>query len=149
MKAFETDHCFVFPSQNLSLIDKMESTNKAPIEANLDPASYEPEDIITKGVCMVGGGCSGTLTVILLQDSDKSVVAIKKRSKLGGHTSTYTSTYTDTALYIGVLVFGRLEEVRKHFARFNISFKVVPTSLGAPRCVDFSTGETVALNIPD
>ena len=79
----------------------------------------------------------------------KASCVIEKRHTLEGHASTYTDPDTGTTLDIKVIVFGHLEEVRNYFAHFDIPLKMVPTSLGAPDYVDFSTGETVAFNPPD
>ncbi|KAL8789577.1 MAG: hypothetical protein Q9195_006754 [Heterodermia aff. obscurata] len=125
------------------------SRNSAPSEANLDLASFEPQDVISKDVCIVGGGCSGVYTTIRLEDFDESVVVIEKRHTLGGHASTYTDPDTGTTLDIGVIVFGHLDEVKNYFARLDIALKIVPTSLGPPDHVDFSTGETVAFSPQD
>lgn len=127
----------------------MTATNGVPGQPSLDPANFEPHNVITTDVCVVGGGCSGTYTAIRLQDHGKNVVVIEKRGNLGGHASTYTDPDTGTTLDIGVIVFGHLEEVKNYFARFDIPLKTVPTSLGPPNYVDFKTGQTVDFKPPD
>ena len=48
---------------------------------------YKPEDIITRDVCIIGGGSTGTYSAIRLRDMGKSVVVVEKKDVLGGHTS--------------------------------------------------------------
>ena len=127
----------------------MAITNDIQVALSLDPASFPPEDIISRDVCIIGGGGSGTYTAIRLRDFDKSVVVIESKSRLGGHASTYKDPMTSSTLDIGVIVFGHLEEVKRYFARFNIPLKLVPTSLGPPDYVDFATGQTVDFTPPD
>ncbi|MCJ1352522.1 MAG: hypothetical protein MMC33_002506 [Icmadophila ericetorum] len=127
----------------------MATTNGFHATSNLDPASFPPEDIVSKDVCIIGGGGSGTYTAIRLRDHNKSVVVIEPKSRLGGHASTYKDPMTGSTLDIGVIVFGHLEEVKRFFARFDIPLKLVPTSLGPPDYVDFNTGKTVDFTPPD
>lgn len=48
---------------------------------------YNPKDIITRDVCIIGGGSTGTYSAIRLRDMGKSVVVVEKKDVLGGHTS--------------------------------------------------------------
>ena len=115
---------------------------------SLEPANFEPEDIIRKDVCIIGGGCNGTYTAIRPRDFGKSTIVIEKRESLGGHASTYTDPDTGVTLDIGVIVFGHLQEVKDFFARFDVPLKTAPTSLGSPTYVDFSTGERIDFTPP-
>ena len=123
--------------------------NGIPKDTCLDPANYAPEDVITKDVCIIGGGSSGTYTAIRLRDFNKSVVVVEAKNRLGGHCETFKDPETGTTLDIGVIVFGHLEEVKSYFARFDIPLKAIPASLGQPDYVDMSTGKTVEHTPPD
>lgn len=127
----------------------MAATNAAPKQPNLEPADFKPRDTIATDLYLVGGGCSSTYTAIRLQDHGKNVVMIEKRDDLEDHALTYTDPDTGTALDIGVIVFGQLEEVKNYFARSDISLKTVATSLGPPEYVDFKTGQIVGFKPPD
>ncbi|KAL9636721.1 MAG: hypothetical protein Q9204_002145 [Flavoplaca sp. TL-2023a] len=125
-----------------------ESINETKV-LKLDPANFSPEDVITRDVCVIGGGCSGAYNALRLQDFGKSVVVVEKRGKLGGHASTYTDSDTGGTIDVGVIIFAHLEEVKNLFHRFDIPLKTVPTTLGAPVYIDFATGQTIDLTPPD
>ena len=127
----------------------MTLTNGTPKDTSLDPMYFAPEDVITKDVCIIGGGSSGTYTAIRLRDFNKNVVVVEAKNRLGGHTETYKDPETGTTLDIGVIVFGHLEEVKNYFKRFDIPLRTIPTSLGPPDYVDLSTGKTVEYTPPD
>lgn len=127
----------------------MAASNGVRADSSLDPSGFSPDDVITKDVCVIGGGCSGTYTAIRLRDFGQSVVVVEKRDRLGGHAETYKDPDTGTTLDIGVIVFGHLDEVRNYFGRFNIPLNTVPTSLGPPDHVDLTTGETAVSTPPD
>ncbi|KAL3424063.1 flavin-containing superfamily Amine oxidase [Phlyctema vagabunda] len=78
-------------------------------------------DIISRDVCVIGGGSSGTYAAIRLREEGKSVVVIEKTGRLGGHTDTYTDPVTGVKVDYGVVVFHNETLVRDYFARFNIS----------------------------
>lgn len=129
-------------------VNGISTINRGPKEQSIDPSYFVPEDTITRDVCVIGGGASGTYTAIRLQDSGKSVVVVEKRHQLGGHTETYKDPETGTTLNVGVMVFGHVEEVKKYFARFDIPLMTVAPSPGGLDYVDFKTGETVDYKFP-
>ena len=128
----------------------MDCTKNGVLEdTSLDPSQFSPEDVITRDVCIVGGGSSGTFTAIRLRDFNKSVVLVEAKNRLGGHAETYKDPVTGITLDIGVIVFGHLKEVENYFARFEIPLKTVPTSLGPPDYIDMDTGKRVEHTPPD
>jgi hypothetical protein len=110
---------------------------------SFDPAHYAKDSIITRDVCVVGGGSSGTYTAIRAKDSKKSVVVIEKKGRLGGHTETYTDPATGLKEEYGVEVWHDLDIVNNYFARFDVP--LVKLNFGSPeaRFVDFRTGKDV------
>lgn len=118
----------------------------------IDPKSFPASSIITRDVCIVGGGSTGTYSAIRLSDSGKSVVVVEANDRLGGHTNTYTDPSTNETVDYGVIVFHNLDIVKKYFARFDIplitySFAAAPGQVN--EYVDFTTGKVVAGYAPD
>lgn len=112
----------------------------------LNPSAYPPSSTITRDICIIGGGSTGTYSAIRLSDSGQTVVVIEANDRLGGHTNTYIDPSTNETVDYGVSVFHNLTIVQKYFARFDIP--LVKATLFAPgqvtEYVDFRTGKIVA-----
>ena len=117
---------------------------------NIDTKSFPASSIITRDVCVLGGGSTGTYSAIRLSDSGKSVVVVEANDRLGGHTNTYTDPSTNETVDYGVIVFHNLDIVKKYFARFNVP--LTTASFAAPgqvnKYADFTTGKVVAGYVP-
>ena len=113
----------------------------------LDPATYSPENVITRDVVIIGGGSSGTYTAFRLRDFKKSVIVVEEQNRLGGHAETYIDPATGTSFNLGVVVFDQLTEVKNYFARFNVPLKN-DTSSSIPQWTDFATGKSVSFAPP-
>lgn len=113
---------------------------------NFNPSAYDPSAVITRDICILGGGSTGTYAAIRLSDSGKSVVVVETNDRLGGHTNTYTDPSTNETVDYGVSVFHNLTIVKDYFARFDIP--LTEAILSAPgevtEYVDFATGGSVA-----
>ena len=113
--------------------------------AAIDSAAFPASSIITRDVCIIGGGSSGTYSAIRLVDSGKSVVVVEGKNLLGGHTNTYTDPSTKETVDYGVQIFHNIDIVKTYFARFNIPLQTAV--LGSPGSVadyvDFRTGKLV------
>lgn len=122
------------------------SSLAAAFPQTIDPKSFPASSIITRDVCVIGGGSTGTYSAIRLSDSGKSVVVVEANDRLGGHTNTYTDPSTNETVDYGVIVFHNLDIVKKYFARFNVP--LTTASFAAPgqvnEYVDFTTGKAVA-----
>ena len=107
---------------------------------------FDPSSIITRDVCVIGGGSAGTYSAIRLHDEGKSVVIIEAQDRLGGHTQTYTDPTANETVDYGVVVFHNISIVNNYFARFNIPLTIA--SLGqtgqTSTYVDFRTGKAVS-----
>lgn len=113
---------------------------------SFDPSAYHSSSIITRDICILGGGSTGTYSAIRLTDSGKSVVVVEAKDRLGGHTNTYTDPSTNETVDYGVEVFNNITIVKNYFARFDIP--LTKAMVSAPRevteYVDFATGNFVA-----
>lgn len=112
----------------------------------IDPSAYPASATITRDVCIIGGGSTGTYSAIRLSDSKKTVVVVEANDRLGGHTNTYTDPATNDTVDYGVVVFSHLQVVQDYFARFDIPLATyVGTVPGeVTKHVDYRTGKVVA-----
>jgi hypothetical protein len=110
-----------------------------------DDNSWSPNDIITRDVCIIGGGSSGTYAAVRLGDMNQSVVIVERTDRLGGNTETYIDPVTQTPIDIGVLVWHNLDIVKNYFARFDVPLTnaTLDTSGLVSEFVDFRTGAIV------
>jgi hypothetical protein len=106
-------------------------------------ANYKPEDIITRDVCIIGGGSTGTYSAVRLGDFNKSVVVVEMKGRLGGHTETYIDPATQIPIDYGVEIFHNLSIVTDYFARFNIPLTTDIFPSLPQQWVDFRTGKLV------
>ncbi|KAA8648818.1 NAD(P)-binding protein [Aspergillus tanneri] len=98
-----------------------------PPQPSIDLSQYEPSDIITRDVCVIGGGAAGTYAAIRLRQLNKSVVLVERQSRLGGQTTTYTDPVTGKSIDYGVTYFQNLPLVRNFFDHFGIPPSSFPT----------------------
>ena len=111
----------------------------------IDERNFSPQDIITRDVCIIGGGATGTYSAVRLsQDMGKSVVILEKTDRLGGHTQTYTDPVTGFPLDYGVQAYHNISVVTNFFARFGVGLSAVPfTTPFTTEYVDLTTGKVV------
>jgi hypothetical protein len=119
-------------------------------DANIDPNDYHDDDIITRDVCIIGGGSSGTYSAIGLRGLGKSVVVVEEKDRLGGHTQTYIDPATGIPVDYGVVVFHDLPLVKSYFGHFGIPLEKASLSIPgvATQYVDFRTGRVVSAYSP-
>lgn len=100
---------------------------------------------ITRDVCIIGGGSSGTYTAVQLQKQNKTVALVEKLGKLGGNVNTYRDTESGQTLDIGVIVFENTSVVNDYFDYLKVP--LAPFGSGgasAPSTyADFKTGKPV------
>lgn len=123
--------------------------------ALLEPASsfdyraFNENDIITRDVCVVGGGSGGTYTATRLRQLGQSVIVVEKEPVMGGHTNTYTVPGSNLTIDYGVVVFHNISIVRDYFAHYKVALG--PAGFAAPNTsynVDFRTGKIVDGYVP-
>jgi len=71
--------------------------------ANDNAAKFFANDVITRNVCIIGGGSSGTFSAVQLRDMGKSIVVVEQNDRLGGHTNTFTDPVTNATVGFGVV----------------------------------------------
>jgi hypothetical protein len=113
-----------------------------------DETKYDSSSIITRDVCIIGGGSTGTYSAIRLRDMGKSVVVVEREAILGGHTNTYSVPGTDIKIDYGVVVFHDLNIVHNYFSRFNIPLIKAVFPQSTTEYINFQTGLLVANYTP-
>lgn len=116
--------------------------------AKIHGRSFDISQVITRDVCVIGGGSSGTYSAIGLRDRGKSVVVIEKEDRLGGHTRTYIDPLTGGTIDIGVIVFHNTSTVQNYFRRFSVSLTTFEFSSSVTQYVDFRTGQVDETFVP-
>lgn len=111
----------------------------------INASAYPSSATITRDICIIGGGSTGTYSAIRLSDSGKTVVVVEANDRLGGHTDTYTDPSTNETVDYGVVVFENLDIVKDYFARFDIPLTTASfTTPGeVTEYVDLTTGKIV------
>ena len=113
-------------------------------------AGYENDRIITRDVCVIGGGAGGTYAAVRLNQLGKSVVIVEKQGELGGHTNTYEDPETGATFDYGVQIFTKRSVVEDYFNALDVpleTFEISASGISNP--IDFSTGERVELDSED
>ncbi|KAL4889777.1 FAD/NAD(P)-binding domain-containing protein [Aspergillus ambiguus] len=111
-----------------------------PESDRIEVSKYNPSDIITRDVCVIGGGAAGTYAAVQLQRKGKSVVVVEKEARLGGQTTTYIDPDSNKPIEYGVTWFMDLPVVRDFFAQ--LGTRVTPSSFTYKLdYYDFRTGE--------
>lgn len=101
-------------------------------------------NVITRDVCIIGGGSSGTYSAIQLQKAGKSVVVVEKEKFMGGHTNTYADPATNQTIDYGVVVFENNQIVKDYFDYLGVPWLLAPLTLTDARIYfDFSTNTIV------
>ena len=108
---------------------------------SFDPDHYPQDSVITRDVAVIGGGSGGVYTAIRAKDSNKSVVVIEKKNRLGGHTETYTDPVTGVSVNYGVVVWHDLPLVRNYLASLNVPVGKLDLGGFQARFIDFATGK--------
>lgn len=98
-------------------------------------------DVITRDICVIGGGAAGTYAAIRLGDMNQSVIVIERKGRLGGNTQTFVDPVTGLKAEIGVDVWHNLDIVKNFFSRFNVPLTTAPATQNLKtEFIDFSTG---------
>lgn len=117
--------------------------------ADIDLTSFNPEDIISKDVAIIGGGSSGCYSAISLKDKGKSVIVIEKKDRVGGNTETYIDPATGTPIDIGVLVFHNISVVTNYFSRFDVPLTLYEAdTVDQSVYYDFRSGTELNISFP-
>lgn len=103
------------------------------------------EEIITRDVCIVGGGGSGAYAAIQLKDQGHSVVVVERKDRLGGPAIT---KYLPGGSHINYGVEGVFRDTvsTEFFKRLNVEYDPLLPATLLTDYVDFKTGQKVPPN---
>jgi hypothetical protein len=113
--------------------------------ATVNPADFSSNNIITRDVCIIGGGSSGTYATIRLQQMDKSVVLIEQKPTLGGHVNTFQDPVTGKSFDYGVISFDNIAVVNNYFNSFGLLLTPLSFQGGVQDFANFKDGMIVQL----
>lgn len=103
---------------------------------------FKPEDIITRDICILGAGATGTYAAVRLKDMGRSVAVIERNDRLGGHAETL---YLPDGNHIDYGVMGYFNDnvTVNYFRRLDVDWEaLLPATLNNDH-VNFKTGEKV------
>lgn len=113
----------------------------SPPLAAINDKDFAPDDIITRDVCVLGGGATGAYAAVRLKDKAQSVVVVERNDILGGHTETlYVG---DDYVDFGVEGVFNTELSRDFFDRLGIDHKPLLPDTLSDKTVNFNTGKKV------
>lgn len=103
------------------------------------------EEIITRDVCIIGGGGSGAYAAIQLKDQGHSVVVVERKDRLGGHS---TTKYLPGGSHINYGVEGVFRDTvsTEFFKRLDVEYDPLLPATLLTDYVDFKTGQKVPPN---
>lgn len=122
------------------------------VAALREPAAgldFDRDDVITRDVCIIGGGSGGTYAATRLRQLGQSVIIVEKEPIMGGHTNTFTVPGSDLTIDYGVVVFHNTSIVRDYFAHYQVPLG--PAGFAPPTSsfnIDFRTGQIVKGFVP-
>ncbi|PFH56848.1 hypothetical protein XA68_15855 [Ophiocordyceps unilateralis] len=104
-------------------------------------AFADAERVITRDVCILGGGSSGTYAAIRLKDRGKTVVIVEPKDVLGGHAETQ---YFPDGRHIDYGVEGvfRNDLSTKYLQRLGVEYQSLLPNTSRIDYVDFRTGQS-------
>ena len=117
----------------------------SPYGPKLVKMAWDEKDIITRDICIIGGGSSGTYAAVRLRDMNHSVVVVERKNRLGGNTQTFTDPATQIKIDYGVQLFHNTSLVTNYFAQFGIPLTIADLTVPGVTTdnVDFYTGGVV------
>ncbi|KAL4800674.1 hypothetical protein BDV19DRAFT_383692 [Aspergillus venezuelensis] len=103
------------------------------------------QEIITRDVCILGGGATGTYAAVQLIERGHSVVVVERENRLGGRSDTL---YLPDGQYIdyGIRAYFKLQVVLDFLEQLNVDWSIyVPPAIHTDY-INFQTGERVSNN---
>jgi hypothetical protein len=105
-------------------------------------AGFKAEDIITRDVCILGGGATGTYAAVQLREQGHSIALVEKKDRMGGHAETL---YLPNGEYVNYGVEGHFNNdiTKDFFNQLDVDYEpLLPGSIITEN-VNFNTGERV------
>ncbi|KAL4982447.1 hypothetical protein BDW68DRAFT_170747 [Aspergillus falconensis] len=105
-------------------------------------SNFQPEDIITRDVCILGGGATGSYAAVQLIQRGYSVAVVEQKNRLGGHSDTL---YLLNGDFIDYGVQGYFDDpvVRDFFDQLHVEYDQHTSPASRTDRVNLRTGERV------
>ncbi|KAL4948186.1 hypothetical protein BDW69DRAFT_189493 [Aspergillus filifer] len=102
------------------------------------------QDIITRDVCILGGGATGTYAAVQLMERGHSVVVVERENRLGGRSDTL---YLPDGRYIdyGIRAYFKLQVVLDFLEQLHVDWEIYVPPLIHTDYINFKTG----MRVPD
>lgn len=103
---------------------------------------FNAEDIVTRDVCILGGGATGTYAAVQLRQQGHSVALVEKKNRLGGHAETL---YLPSDKYVNYGVEGYFNNdiTKNFFSQLNVDYEALLPGSIIIENVNFNTGKRV------
>ncbi|KAL5343580.1 hypothetical protein BJX70DRAFT_407264 [Aspergillus crustosus] len=102
----------------------------------------QPDSIITRDVCILGGGATGTYAAVQLIKGGHSVVIVEPKDHLGGHSDTAYLQNGDH-LDFGIRAYFNQRLVKDFFAQVDVEYELFSQPAILTDYVNLRTGERV------
>ncbi|KAL4998502.1 hypothetical protein BDV10DRAFT_201203 [Aspergillus recurvatus] len=110
--------------------------------ALVSASNFQPEDIITRDVCILGGGATGSYAAVQLIERGHSVAVVEQKDRLGGHAETLYLLNGDFIDY-GIRAYFNDPVVRDFFAQLHVEYEQYTPPANRTDRVNLRTGERV------
>ncbi|KAL4803802.1 hypothetical protein BDV18DRAFT_39595 [Aspergillus unguis] len=97
---------------------------------------------ITRDVCILGGGATGTYAAVQLLERGQSVIVVEQKSALGGHSDTFYTPDGEPINY-GILSYFDEKVVRDFLALLGVEHELYTSAIQTDY-VNFKTGQRVS-----
>ncbi|KAL4733641.1 hypothetical protein BDV11DRAFT_199680 [Aspergillus similis] len=105
-------------------------------------SELQPEDIITRDVCILGGGATGSYAAVQLVERGYSVAVVEQKDRLGGHSETLY-LQNGSSIDYGVRAYFNDSVVRDFFDQLHVEYEQYISPANRMDRVNFRTGERV------
>ncbi|KAL4815004.1 hypothetical protein BDW67DRAFT_165098 [Aspergillus spinulosporus] len=105
-------------------------------------SEFQPEEIITRDVCILGGGATGSYAAVQLVERGYSVAVVEQKDRLGGHSETLYLLNGDLIDY-GIRTYFNDSVVRNFFDQLQVEYEQYIPAANRTDRVNFRTGERV------
>ncbi|KAL4863592.1 hypothetical protein BDV12DRAFT_206391 [Aspergillus spectabilis] len=102
----------------------------------------QPDDIITRDVCILGGGATGTYAAVQLTERGHTIVIVEPKNRLGGHSDT-AYLPDGNHLDFGIRAYFDQRIVKDFFTQLDVEYELFRQPTIRTDYINLQTGERV------